>query len=95
MAREVTCITKGDPDFDDCRCITMIGYVDDLTGRTRRAPPERLYEHIVDQGITYYITFDGGRKAQLLAVDDESRKYVRTERNRDAPTDHLLKQPTC
>lgn len=96
MAREVTCIKTGAADeYDDCRAVTKVGFVDSLTGRRRLKSPADLYDDIVNGGEQYYITLTSGQKAQLFAVNGEEKRYVRTDRERDAADDKLLKQPEC
>ena len=95
MPREVTCVTADDADYEDCRSITKLGYVDPMTGRQKQSTPEQLYDEIESGRAQYYLTLPGGGKAQLVAVDGDEQRYVRAARDEDTPQDPLLRKPSC
>lgn len=90
MTREVVCATKNPDGPDDCRCITEIGYV--ILDKRRTKTPKQVHEDIKD-GKDYYVEY-GGERTDLIAVEREGTKYVRTEPN-DTDDDNLLKIGDC
>lgn len=92
MAREVICVDT-DPDGpDDCRRITNIGYEYDVINSEGSNPPKEVHLDI-KQGTDYYVEHDG-TETDLIPVEQNGTKYVRTESN-DTEDDNLLKQSNC
>lgn len=91
MAFEVICATTDESsEYDDCRCITEIGYeVGDLT---RKQTPARIHDKIKG-GTDFYVEYRSS-KTYLVPVENDGTKYVRTEPN-DTKQDNLLKIGDC
>lgn len=88
MAEKVTCIVRGDkPKYSDCRCITEI--------RTDAGRYSRTEAHEKVKKMPGSIVVEaGGSKANLVPVEREGLKYVRTAPN-DTTADNLLKVRDC
>jgi hypothetical protein len=89
----IGCVTiDQSSDYDDCRCIEVIG-IPTKQGGTNTYTPAEIYDRIEDEGDRFYVEEDGS-KTYLEAVKRGSTKYVRTESN-DTKDDNLLNQPSC
>ncbi|WP_136718254.1 DUF3892 domain-containing protein [Halorientalis salina] len=92
MAVRVTCVTKDDSHLDGCECITTIGWKNPSSGDTGSSSPQQMYDFIENDGGRAYVEYDGDT-ADLVAVDGETKKHVRTEPG--TPDKNLLDQPSC
>ncbi|MCH8945356.1 MAG: DUF3892 domain-containing protein [Nanoarchaeota archaeon] len=92
MAYEIKCVDLDEnSDFKDCRCIKLIG-ISNTSGGTNKYTPAQMYERIKN-GEEFYVS-NNNQKTDLIAVEREGTKYVRTEPN-DTENDNLLKQNSC
>ena len=83
----VVCIKTTEPEFDDCRQITEIGYL----APTLRLKPVDVASSMIRSGLSkFHMEHDGGKRPLLSAKHD--RMYVRTLEE-DAPEDPLLALP--
>lgn len=93
MAYKVKCVTIDETsDYDDCRCIEIIG-IPREGGGTNEYSPSRIHDRIKNEGDEFFVEHEGER-TYLDAVEREGTKYVRTEPN-DTSEDNLLKQNPC
>lgn len=91
MTVQVTCVTCGDSHLSGCEAITTIGWENVSTGETGQSSPKQMYE-FVDGGGRAYVEYQG-ETADLVAVDGEHKKHVRTEPG--TPDQNLINQPDC
>jgi len=90
----VTCVSKTDTRFSDCRCITHVG-VQEYQGATRAFLTREQAYQIVAQGRDKLFVQRGGNDyVPVEAVVREGTRYVRTDPD-DTTTDNLLAQPQC
>lgn len=92
MAYEIKCVDIDEDSYcDDCRSIKHLGIERD-GGGTNKYTPAQIHDKI-NNGEEFYI-FNNNQKTNLIAVERERTKYVRTEMN-DTKNDNLLKQSSC
>lgn len=91
MTVEVTCVTCGDDHLNGCEAITKIGWENTTTGKTGNSTPIQMYEY-VDDGNRAFVEYKG-ETADLVAVDGDHKKHVRTEPG--TPDQNLINQPDC
>lgn len=91
MTVQVTCATCGDDHLDGCEAITTIGWRNTSTGNTGESNPEQMYEYVND-GNRAFVEYQG-ETADLVPVDGEHKKHVRTEPG--TPDQNLINQPDC
>jgi len=92
MTVEVFCVTVDDSQLDGCECITQIGWENGSENKIGYSTPEQMYDFLKNDGGRAYVVHDGVR-AELVPVDGEHKKHVRTERG--TPDQNLLNQQTC
>jgi len=89
----VKCITTDpDPEYDDCRCITEFGF-EGMSKDIVTKAPETVHS-IIDKPRTDVYIVVNGSKVVLKQVEDDEKKYVRTE-DEDTPEDPLFDLPAC
>lgn len=89
MSRQVTCIKKGSPPYNDCACITHIGAWGDLGVIAREDAIRRI-----ERGIDTFWVLDPetGVPAELQVAVKGSIKYLRTK-DFDTVSDNLISLP--
>jgi hypothetical protein len=93
MAQEITCrVIDDESPHDDCRCIEYVRFM--ANGVSHRAPPERVYEHIVNGDKKFYVEHKYKHIPVIPVENPNGENYIRT-----APTDtteeNLLELPSC
>lgn len=91
MTVQVKCVTCGDDHLDGCEAITTIGWVNTDSGKAGQSSPKQMYEY-VDDGGRAFVEYKG-ESADLVPVDGEHKKHVRTEPG--TSDQNLIKQPDC
>ncbi len=90
---EVICVTLDyDSEYEDCRCIDGLGFRTP-DGSTTTRSPEQVWEMIERDGDTVVVEYRN-EQSELVAVEDDGRRYVRTEPE-DTPEDPLVKKQPC
>ena len=93
MAHEIYCRSIDDNSpHDDCRCIERVEFM--ANGAAHEAPPEMVYDHIVDDGKEFYVEHEGERTDVVAVENDDGENYIRTAPN-DTKDDNLLNIQSC
>lgn len=93
MAHEIYCrsINQNSP-HDDCRCIDYVRFM--ANGASHKAPPEMVYDHIVEQGKEFYVEYEREKTEVVPVENSDGENYIRTAPN-DTKNDNLLNIKSC
>ena len=93
MASEIYCRSiDRTSSHDDCRSIDYVRFMSN--GASHKAPPELVYEHIVDEGKEFYIEYEGEQTEIIPVENSNGENYIRTAPN-DTKDDNLLNIKSC
>lgn len=95
MAVRITCINKaGGFHENPYVAIQRLGWVNEQTGATGKSSRDEMYDFVVNQRGTAYVSAGGARAELIGLVSAHGTRYVKTRAD-STDRDNLLKLSEC